>query len=59
MTPCARPKRSGWYMSAAPVAEQSASVRTAETPPDGASQQLSTLTHAHVQMAKTVWMPAT
>ena len=59
LTPCARPKRSGWYMSKAPVAEQSARVRTADTPPDKESQQERTLTEAHVQMVNTVWMPAT
>ena len=52
--PCALPSRTGVRMRSPPVALHSASVRTAETAPFGASQHESTLTTAHVQMVKTV-----
>ena len=53
--PCAFPRRNGVRISSPPVALQSASVRTAETTPLGASQHESTLTAAHAQMEKMVW----
>ena len=59
LTPCVRPMRSGARMSAAPVAEQRASVRTADTPFSGAIQHASTDTTATDTTANTVWIPAT
>ena len=52
------PSWMGRYRRPVPTTRHAASVRTADTPPSGASQHATSDTTLHVTMALIAWMPS-